>query len=244
MPGGRTQLLVQDSDLVKDVKMRLTDIEGPIRLLFRGFDLPDERTLYSLGVGPTAGGSPCLFCVTMVEVPDSTWAKDMVKVTRISGGHVLIPAKKTDTMSHLKEVLATNLGLAADRMRLLHRGMELMNDTCLGELSDIGFQDAGCINRINPLAPIYLLERSSLDIDHQSKVIKVINETNPVALHSDITSDALIERRIDSHWFPAKILRKHSHDCQDAQKVDIKYLDDGNIELGVDWLDCRWLNDD
>ena len=238
MPGGRTQLLVQDSDLVKDVKMRLTDIEGPIRLLFRGFDLPDERTLYSLGVGPTAGGSPCLFCVTMVEVPDSTWAKDMVKVTRISGGHVLIPAKKTDTMAHLKEVLATNLGLAADRMRLLHRGMELMNDTCLGELSDIGFQDAGCIN---PLAPIYLLERSSLDIDHRSKVI---NETNPVALHSDITSGALIERRIDSHWFPAKILRKHSHDCQDAQKVDIKYLDDGNIELGVDWLDCRWLNDD
>ena len=235
MPGGRTQLLVQDSDLVKDVKMRLTDIEGPIRLLFRGIDLPDEQTLYSLGVGPTARGSPCLFCLTMVEVPDGTWAKGMVKVISISGGHILIPAKKTDTTAHLKEVLATNLGQAADRMRLLHRGVELMNDTCLGELSDTGFQDAGCIN---PLAPIYLLETSSLDIDHGSKVI---NETNPVALHSDITSGALIERRIDSHWFPARIFRKHS---QEAQKVDIKYLDDGNIELGVDWLDCRWLNDD
>ena len=237
--GGQAQLLVQDSDHVKDVKIRLKEHCGSpntsFKLLFCGADLPDDRTLYSLGVGPTERGSPCLYCVGMEDAGEvNRTGKNMVTVINLSGGHVALPAGDFDMVRDLKEALTRSLNLPMDRMRLLHRGSELKNETPLGKLAE-------GLAASSP-APIYVFERL-LEHSHNvgDRAGGSVNDTDSSSSKSldfaAIPSGALIERRIDGHWFPAKVFRMHSG----AQRVDIKYLDDGNIELGVDWSECRWL---
>eukprot|EP00438_Fugacium_kawagutii_P019722 Skav213551 [mRNA] locus=scaffold263:57136:57831:+ [translate_table: standard] len=214
------QMMVQDSDYVKDVKMRLKkDFESlaPFKLVFFGAELPDNRTMYSLRVGPTEEGSPCLYCVPVANFDESS-EPGMVKVINLSGGHVMLPASESHTLQHLKDSIARSLSLPVDRVRLLHRGLEL-KDEMLNRMSDLGLAGMS--------APIYVLERPS----DQGPA----NDSDCGVIHPG----AMIERRIDCNWFPAKILRIHA--VQPVQKVDIKYLDDSNIELGVDWSECRWL---
>ena len=238
--GGQTQLLVQDSDHVKDVKIRLKEhCESPntsFKLLFCGADLPDDRTLYSLGVGPTERGSPCLYCVGMEDVGEVTrTGKNMLSVINLSGGHVALPAGEFDMVGDLKETLTRSLTLPVDRMRLLHRGSELKNETPLSKLTE-------GLGASSP-APIYVFERPDHSHNVGDRAGGLVNDTDSSSFKSldfaAIPSGALIERRIDSHWFPAKVFRMHSGE---VQRVDIKYLDDGNIELGVDWSECRWLH--
>ena len=236
--GGRTQLPVEDSDHVKDVKVRLKEHaaspKGPFKLLFCGAELPDDRTLYSLGVGPTEKGLPPLYCVTVADVCEETGpSRNAVKVINLSGGHVMIPASESDTVGHLKESLARSLTLPVDQMRLLHRGSELKDEDLVRELNEESVAHAP--------APLYLLERPLDHVGH--KVNQAVEVAADRSMHSRdlaaIPSGALIERKIDNDWFPAKVFRMHV--AHEAQKVDIKYLDDGNIELGVDWAECRWL---
>ncbi|CAL1138991.1 unnamed protein product [Cladocopium goreaui] len=176
--GGQTQLLVQDSDHVKDVKIRLKEhCESPntsFKLLFCGADLPDDRTLYSLGVGPTERGSPCLYCVGMEDVGEVTrTGKNMLSVINLSGGHVALPAGEFDMVGDLKETLTRSLTLPVDRMRLLHRGSELKNETPLSKLTE-------GLGASSP-APIYVFERP----DHSHNVGDRAGRKQPLRLETE-----------------------------------------------------------
>lgn len=50
----------------------------------------------------------------------------------------------------------------------------------------------------------------------------------------DEPSSVFVERRIDALWFRAQILKVH-----EDGKLDLLYLDDGNLELAVEASECR-----
>ena len=221
------QLCVEDSDLVGDVKARLRELgHETVKLLFHGSALPDVRTLGSLGVGPTAEGViPSLYCLEAgAETSEARVAKEdrekrVLQVVNLSGGSIHLSVKECDTVRLVKQSLSKTVSLPADHISLLYEGMELTDDIVLFD---------------NAISSVFLLEReSSGTSDAELPAVNLVPSEPNIA-------GGLLDRRIDGLWFRAKVQRMHV--LNETCTVDIQYLDDGNVELGVELSECRFLN--
>ena len=233
LSGGEEILTVKDSDLIRDLKTRVREsrklAEG-VKLIHRGCALPDNRTLKSVGVGPIAAGCPVLIYAIQAAREDRFDQEQSrspgLRIVNLTGGRLTVPAQDSDRVLTLKLTLQPKVQLLPSRMRLLHCGVELRDEETLEFYG------------VASTSTIYLLARPAGIAAGQgtakgSPEQKLDQEDSGIA---GIFRGMLIERRIDSFWFPAKVLKVVQ---EDMLKVDMQYLDDGNVELGVDWLECR-----
>lgn len=96
-------------------------------------------------------------------------------------------------------------------LRLLFRGEELQDALTLGHYG------------ISTGKTIYLLEATGRAVADEPE---------------EETLGPQVERRIDGLWYPAQVLKAYSAE-DGGQILDIRYLDDGNVERGVEMSECR-----
>ena len=232
LAGGGESITARDSELVRDLKVRLCaprkmELEG-VKLIFQGLALPDDRTLKSLGVGPTARGSPVLYVIELLQAAASGRISENhrepgLRVVNLAGGELIVPAQSFDTVLKLKLALQPKLELLPALMRLLHGGVELRDEETLDFYG------------IASTSTVYLLPNCAGEAPGELPEPEPKSPVEGIGI-AGINPGMLIERRIDSFWFPAKVLRVTK---DDILKVDMQYLDDGNVEHGVAWVECR-----
>ena len=227
--GGGQSLTVKDSDSVWDVKIRLSgSVDRSLKLLFQGRALPDDRTLKSLGVGPTIKGSPIVYVVQSVgaESPGGEPRRSGLRIVNLKGGEMIIPTQGSDTILKLKLALQRELRLLPALMRLIFGGVELHDEETLEFYG------------VSPsTSTVYLLPSpvATGEAGHVPLVEAKLPAEASVGI-AGIFVGMFIERRIDSLWFLARVLKVVQ---EEVLRVDVQYLDDGNIERGVDWAECR-----
>ena len=85
-----------------------------------------------------------------------------------------------------------------------------------------------------PIAALRLLHAGRELRDDEILGVDALPMQPTLYLLHDEPSSVFVERRIDTVWFRAQVLKVH-----EDGKLDLLYLDDGNLELAVQASECR-----
>lgn len=186
-------------------------------LIFEGTALSDSETLAACGIATAK--KPTLHL--LVRGVSNTWPPMTrlassfrgVRVSIIGGEGFDMEARQSDTVGSIKEKLRDRLGAPVNEQRVIFSGVELDDNHTLSS------QDVSTLAG----STLYVLIRRPPKWKDNSLSVHV---------------GGLLERRIDGLWFLARVLR-----CREVQgvvtSVDVRYLDDGNIEKDVPLDECR-----
>eukprot|EP00933_Yihiella_yeosuensis_P070561 TRINITY_DN78678_c0_g1_i1.p1 TRINITY_DN78678_c0_g1~~TRINITY_DN78678_c0_g1_i1.p1 ORF type:complete len:240 (+),score=43.14 TRINITY_DN78678_c0_g1_i1:60-779(+) len=222
--GSSMVIEVEDSDTIAKLKQKLWEkgrFEGLAehqRLLWEGWEPPEDRSLLSLGIGITANGVPTLYHI----LPGSRTSQtalvaggDQITVKIIEDGRSLV-IDKTKAVAEIRKVVANTLQISSARLCLIGDGEELLDNQKLSEGTTI-----------------FALSR-------EFKVQKQLHSTceGAVAPNSmpDVHVGGLVRRQLDGIWFEAQVLKKYS--AKGSPRIDLRYSDDGKVEQGVNLQEC------
>lgn len=230
--GTSSVIQVRDSDTVASIKAKIKGAPNQQqRLIFDGVCLSDDKKIASCGI--LSLECPTLYLLQQPP-PAAASSKNMdsfppnfggIYVNNLSGEGFAIEAQETDTVGGIKAKLHGKAGFPADQQRLLFEGKELSDDHTLSSLG-ISMQ-AGLT--------LYLIVPCPTASSNEPLVVPCPPAGNNEPLLDKVGD--FVERKLDDIWFRGRVLRRH----EIQGTVDIEYLDDGKIELGVDLKECHLL---
>jgi len=211
-------------------------------LIFDGRSLSDGSTLSSCGIA-TAKQPTLHLIVRGPGGQGAPTASGSGLAVRVVGGEgFAVQARQSDTAGSFKAQLSDRLGAPASQLCLIFSGAELDDEHTLGSqgVSACPGLTLHVLVRRQEAPAECAVSSSNLPEDRGARepcVVSLLNATGAQETRT-VCAGSFLERRIDGMWFLGRVLQCHK-DGGEVISVDLKYLDDGNLERGVPMEECR-----